>query len=121
MTSSDIIAGLALLISLGSLIYTNKMDQKNNKKDKRDFLKLLSSSLRGINQRDSLDQKIVKQEQIIDELNYCSAFCDEPQYEEFRYEFDEKIYLIVNVSDTGDFFRLHNEGVSMLENFLKTI
>lgn len=125
MTSSDWIAGAAFFVSLISFLYTiyytHKIDIKNDKKEKRNFLKLLSSGLRGINSSDSLDEKLIKQGQIRDELNYCSSFCDDTEYETFKCDFDDKVYLIANSTNVGDFSRLHSECTSMLENFLKKV
>ena len=124
MTSSDIIAGLAALLSLGSLFYTiyytNKTDNKNNKKDKLNFIKLLSSSLRQMNYQDMPDEKLLKVGEIRDELTYTSAFDEDSKYIDFSLEFDNKIYLLSQSTNLGDFDNLHAEGIMMLESLKKT-
>ena len=123
VTSSDYIASGALIISLISLGYSiysaNKSEKKNNQKEKLDFIKLLSKSLRKISYQDNLDQKLVKQGEIIDELNCCFAFIGEEKYIQFREDFDAKVYLVINASNAGDFNRSHQEGISMIDNFRK--
>ena len=119
MGSSDYIAGLAVLISLIALYKSHRIENKKDKKDKLEFIKLLSSGLRQMKYQDSMDERLFKQGEIIDELNYCSAFCGEEKYEQFKEDLDTKVYMVTNSTNEGDFTRLYNEGLNLIASFSK--
>ena len=109
---------LSFLLSSYSLYISYRKEKNIDKVNKIEYLKLLSSAVRKIAYEDSIEEKNLKYGEIRDDLNYCSCFgCDDS--EDFLADVDDKISLVVNVLNNGDFKKYHSEVISYILNFKK--
>lgn len=124
MTSSDYIASIALIVSFGSFLYTIisniSASTKAVKKERVNYLKLLT---RLVNNITFVSEQEVKQsalDSLREELNFCTCYESELSFQEFSTEIDDTVYVICNSSVEEDFLSSKNRCLEKLRSFQKS-
>ncbi len=110
MTTTDIIATGALIVSTCSLIYTYYSSYNNKerelKKEKVAFLKSITKLIRGMTFSHSYDVKSNILDSIREELNFSSCYDNNEKFNEFSEKLDDDVYILTQSTCDIDFLNL---------------
>lgn len=109
---------IAFLALIYAIFYNFSNDKKKLKKERKEFLKKLSSSVKKIKFNDLNTIKEEKLDDFRDEINFCELFDDqEKNYMKFSEKIDDDFYLLANEFCEQNFKVLKNNLLSTIRSF----
>jgi hypothetical protein len=121
MTSSDTIATIAIIFSVASFGYTIYSNNKNNKdiktREQLSYLKSLSRTVRSIAYETDSNIKESTLDTLRDELNYCTCYDNEIEFEDFSANIDDFFYAMTSSSSKDDYSNLKEKCLNEIQNF----
>lgn len=121
MTTTDIIATGALIVSVASLIYTfysnHTSKERELKKEKVIFLKSLAKLIRSMTFTHTTDIKNNILDSIREELNFSTCYENNKNFIEFSEELDDNVYSLSQSTCSEDFSNLKERIIENIKSF----
>ncbi|PNV83481.1 MAG: hypothetical protein C0627_05135 [Sulfurimonas sp.] len=121
MTSSDTIASIAVLFSIGSFGYTIYSNNKNNEniktREQLSYLKSLNRIVKSITYETDSNIKESTLDTLRDELNYCTCYDNKVEFEDFSANVDDFFFAMTSASSKNDYSDLKEKCLNEIQNF----
>jgi len=122
---SIIFSTLALSISAGTLYYTIRYNtnntKKQTKKDQNDYLKLLTRLINKMVFNNTPELKKQMLNTLREELNFCSVFENDNEFNDLSKDIDDKAYMLYVLSDINIFKQTKEKCLKKIRNFKTNI
>lgn len=121
MTTTDIIATGALIVSVASLFYTfysnHTSKERELKKEKVTFLKSLAKLIRSMTFTHTTDIKNNILDSIREELNFSTCYDNNEKFIQFSEELDDNVYSLSQSTCSEDFSNLKERIIENIKSF----